>query len=141
MIILSVDLGKVRTGIAVCDKDEIIASPLPLIKETNREKLINKIEEICKIRNPELIVVGLPKNMDGSEGASAENARAFGKELSTKISIPVEWSDERGTTITAHNYLNFTDTRGKKRKETVDSVSAVIILEDYLLKRKNTLKK
>lgn len=137
MIILSVDLGKVRTGIAVCDKDEIIASPLPLIKETNKDKLAEKINEVCKDRKPELIVLGLPKNMDGSEGASAINAREFGAKLSEKTGLVVEFSDERGTTITAHNYLNITDTRGKKRKESIDSVAAVIILEDFLLKRKN----
>lgn len=139
MIILSVDLGKVRTGIAVCDKDEIIASPMPIIKETNREKLVEKIKIICLERKPELIVLGLPKNMDGTEGESAKNARSFGQELSTSTGLVVEFSDERGTTITAHNYLNITDTRGKKRKQTVDSVAAVIILEDFLRKRKNNM--
>ncbi len=140
MIILSVDLGKVRTGIAVCDKDEIIASPLAVIKETNREKLVDKINEICVLRKPELIVLGLPKNMDGTEGESAKNARLFGENMQEKTGINVVFSDERGTTITAHNYLNATDTRGKKRKQTVDSVAAVIILEDYLLKRKNEMR-
>ncbi len=138
MVILSVDLGKVRTGLAICDKSEILASPLPLIKQTNREKLAISIDEMCKSRNAELIVLGLPKNMDGSEGDSAKSAREFAQMLKEITNLPIEFMDERGSTITAHNYLSLNDVRGKKRKETVDSVSAVIILEDFLRKRKNT---
>lgn len=139
MVILSVDLGKVRTGVAVCDSMEIIASPVTVIRETNREKLSLKIKDIAVEKKAELIVMGLPKNMDGTEGESAKNVRIFAEMLSGDTGLTVDFSDERGTTITAHSYLNFTDTRGKKRKETVDSVAAVIILEDYLRKRKNTI--
>lgn len=137
MIILAVDLGKVRTGIAICDKSEILASPVEVITEHNREKLADRIAEICKERKPEQLVLGLPKNMDGSEGESALAAREFGKLLMEKTNLPLDFSDERGTTITAHGYLNNTDTRGKKRKNVVDAVAATIILEDYLRKRKN----
>ncbi|MFI3206214.1 MAG: Holliday junction resolvase RuvX [Clostridia bacterium] len=137
MVILSVDLGKVRTGIAICDKSEIIASPVAVITERKRDVLAEKIAVISAERKPELIVLGLPKNMDGSEGDSAKSAREFAVLLEEKTGLSVAFSDERGTSITAHNYLNFTDTRGKKRKETVDSVAAVIILEDYMRKRKN----
>ena len=103
----------------------------------NREKLANRIAEICKERKPEMLVLGLPKNMDGSEGESAISAREFGELLKEKTELPLDFSDERGTTITAHNFLNNTDTRGKKRKSVVDAVAATIILEDYLRKRKN----
>lgn len=140
MIILSVDLGKARTGIAICDKSEIIATPLKVIAQHNREKLADEIAEITKERKVEIIVMGLPKNMDGSEGESAQNARAFGKILEEKTGISVNFSDERGTTITAHSYLNATDTRGKKRKAVVDAVAATIILEDYMNYRKNVRK-
>ena len=75
--------------------------------------------------------------MDGSEGDSAQNVRAFAELLKEKTSLSVEFSDERGTTLTAHGYLNMTDTRGKKRKEVVDCVAAVIILEDFLNFRRN----
>ncbi len=136
MVIVSVDLGRVNTGIAACDKSEIIASPVGVIKERNYDKLAEKIDVIVKERSAELIVMGLPKNMDGSEGESAINAREFGEKLSTVTGLEVQFLDERGTTITAHNYLNITDTRGKKRKQTVDSVAAVIILEDFLRSRK-----
>ncbi|MBP3323573.1 MAG: Holliday junction resolvase RuvX [Clostridia bacterium] len=137
MVILAVDLGKVRTGVAICDKFEVLASPVEVITEHNREKLAVRIAEICKERKPEMIVLGLPKNMDGSEGESAQAARAFGEMLKEKTELPLEFGDERGTTITAHGYLNNTDTRGKKRKNVVDAVAATIILEDYLRKRKN----
>ena len=136
MIIMSVDLGKARTGIAVCDKTEMLASPYRVINETYIEKLLDKVSDCAKETKAELLVVGLPKNMDGSEGESAENARVFAQRLKEKTGLPVEMKDERGTTITAHNYLNITDTRGKKRKAVVDAVAATIILQDYLDYRK-----
>lgn len=140
MIILAVDLGKARTGLAVCDKGELLASPLGTIEEKHMEKVVEKVAVIAKERKAELIVVGLPKNMDGSEGESALNARAFAQKLQKLCMLPVEMQDERGTTITAHNFLNTTDTRGKKRKRVVDTVAATIILEDYLNYRKNRIK-
>ena len=86
----------------------------------------------------EIVVVGLPKNMDGSEGESAQNARAFAERLHNETGLQVDLQDERGTTITAHNFLNDTNTRGKKRKNVVDEVAAAIILQNYLDKRKNS---
>ena len=138
MVIMAVDLGKARTGIALCDKTELLASPLTQINEYNREKLLDNISDLAKEKRAELLVVGLPKNMDGSEGESARNARNFADELAEKTGLPVEMQDERGTTITAHNYLNATDTRGKKRKSVVDAVAATIILEDYLNRKHNS---
>ena len=132
MIILSVDLGKARTGLAICDKTEMLASPLAQIHEKNIEHLIDKVANIAVAREVEMIVVGLPKNMDGSEGESAENARDFASKLKEKTGLLVRMQDERGTTITAHKYLNATNTRGKKRKNVVDSVAATIILQNYL---------
>lgn len=137
MVIMSVDLGLARTGTAICDKFEMLASPLLQINERDRDKLLERLTALAKERNAELIVVGLPKNMDGSEGESAQNARNFARELEEKSGIKTDLQDERGTTVTAHNYLNTTNTRGKKRKSVVDTVAAVIILEDHLNKRKN----
>ena len=139
MVILSVDYGKVRTGIAVCDKNEIIASPVEVIKETDMNMLAGKISRTAHERKAEIIVLGLPKNMDGTEGESAENVRRFADILSEKTGLEVVLHDERGTTVTAHRYLNMTDTRGKKRKAVVDSVAAVIILEDYMNFRRNNI--
>ncbi len=137
MIILSVDYGRVRTGIAVCDKNEIIASPVGVIKEVRQDVLAEKISDIAKEKHAEMIVMGLPKNMDGSEGESALNVRRFADILKEKSGLEVVFNDERGTTVTAYQYLNATDTRGKKRKNIVDSVSAVIILEDHMNYRRN----
>lgn len=136
MIIMSVDLGKARTGIAVCDKTEFLASPYTVIFEKSPVKLPEKVAEAAKACQAELIVVGLPKNMDGSEGESAQNARAFAEKLKELTGLDAVMQDERGTTVTAHNVLNVTNTRGKKRKNVVDTVAATIILQDYLDSRK-----
>lgn len=137
MIIMSVDLGKARTGIAISDNGESFAFPKTVINEYNAQKLITKIIDCAKEYSAELIVVGLPKNMDGSEGERAEECREIGLEIANQSGIEVVMWDERCTTVSAHTALNFTDTRGKKRKAVVDAVAAVIILEDYLKFRKN----
>ena len=137
MIIMSVDLGKARTGLALCDKTEFLASPYKVIFEKSPKKLPEKVAEAAKEAKAELIVVGHPKNMDGSEGESARNARAFAEELGKLSGLETVMQDERGTTITAHNFLNDTNTRGKKRKNVVDEVAATIILQDFLDSRKN----
>lgn len=137
MIILSVDLGKARTGLAVCDRGEVLASPLKVIEERDRERLLEKIAAAAREAKAERIVVGLPRNMDGSEGESAQDAREAAARLEKATGLPVALCDERGTTVTAHNFLNETNTRGKKRKAVVDAVAATIILEDYLRRRRN----
>lgn len=140
MIIMSVDLGKARTGIAVSDSGESFAFPKTVITEYNTEKLVQKICACAEEYSAELIVVGLPKNMDGSEGERADECRQIGEKIATASSKNVVMWDERCTTVSAHTALNFTDTRGKKRKAVVDAVAAVIILEDYLKFRKNSNK-
>lgn len=138
MKILSVDYGDVRTGIAICDKMEFLASPVTVIKQTDRELLCSEILKICNEHKPEMIVCGLPKNMDGTEGFRAQECKEFATLLSEITGLKVDLFDERLTTVSAHNYLNVTNTRGKKRKDTVDAVAATLILEDYLKFRKNT---
>lgn len=135
MVIISVDYGDVRTGVAVCDKLQLLASPVTVIKQKDPELLSEEIKKICLEKKAEKIVLGLPKNMDGSEGFSAEACKEFAKLLSEKTGLSVDFQDERLTTVSAHNILNATDTRGKKRKAVVDAVSAVLILEDYLRKQ------
>ena len=138
MIIMSVDLGKARTGIALSDKGEAFAFPKQVITEYNEEKLVAKIVALAKEYGAELIVAGLPKNMDGSEGFRAEECRAVAAKIAEAANIEVVLWDERCTTVSAHTVLNMNDTRGKKRKQTVDAVAAVMILEDYLGFRKNS---
>lgn len=132
MVIMSVDYGDVRTGIAVCDKMQILASPVCVITEKDREKLADKITELAKEKKAERICVGLPQNMDGSYGFRSEACREFGELLKEKTGLPVFFQNERLTTVSAHNILNTADVRGKKRKAIVDAVSAVLILEDYM---------
>lgn len=136
MIILGIDHGDVRTGVAVCDKNEILASPVTVITERRDEVLAQKIADIAKEQHAQEIVMGLPKNMDGSVGFRAQAIEAFAEILREVTRLPVTLRDERLTTVSAHQYLNAADTRGKKRKQTVDAVSAVLILEDYLGSRK-----
>ena len=136
MVIMSVDFGRARTGVAICDPGERLASPVTVINEKFVPHLVEKVAALAAGRKAELIVVGLPVNMDGSEGESARNARRFAEDLRNASGIPVDLLDERCTTMEAHVFLNATNTRGKKRKAVVDAVSAVIILENYLAKRK-----
>lgn len=137
MVIMSVDYGDVRTGIAVCDKFCMLASPVTVIVERNADMLADKISALANQKRAEKIVLGLPKNMDGSEGFRAEVCRELAAKIAEISGLPVDFEDERLTTVSAHNALNLTNTRGKKRKDIVDAVSAVIILEDYLRRIKN----
>ena len=136
MKILSVDYGDCRTGIAVCDKNEILASAKCTVNEKYEPKLIEKILEIIKDEEPELIVVGKPVNMDGSEGERAEKCTEFANKLSEASGIKCVLFDERMTTVIAINSLNFTNTRGKDRKKVIDALSAQIILQDFIDSRK-----
>ncbi len=137
MIIMSVDLGKARTGIAASDNSESFAFPKKVITEYNTEKLVQKVADTASELSAELIVVGCPKNMDGSVGSRAQECMQIAKQISEKSGKEIVMWDERCTTISAHTALNYTDTKGKKRKQVVDAVAAVIILEDYLNFRKN----
>lgn len=136
MVILSVDYGDARTGIAVCDRMEILASPVCVINQSYEPKLIAEIDGIVKKHSPGLIVVGLPKNMDGSQGERAEKCRLFAEKLEEKTGIKTVLWDERLTTVSAHRALSENNVRGKKRKAVVDAVSAVMILESYISSRK-----
>lgn len=136
MVILSVDYGDTRTGLAVCDKMEILASPVGVITQKYEPKLIKEIAEAVKKYSPERIVVGLPKNMDGTEGDRAEKCTAFAKLLFEETGVETVMYDERLTTVSAHRILSDNNVRGNKRKAVVDAVSAVMILESYLSSRK-----
>lgn len=137
MKIMSVDFGDARTGLAMCDKTEFLASPIGVVHEKRFEHAVEKVAAAAIENKTEAVIVGLPLNMNGSEGPRAELCRTFAAELSEKISVPVRMWDERQTTVSAAGYLNQTDTRGKKRKEVIDAVAAVIILDSYLQWRKN----
>ena len=137
MKILAVDLGDARTGLAVCDPTEFLASPAGVIHETDFEVILKKVAQAAKEHRAQRMVVGYPKNMNGTVGERAEKCALFAQRLGELAEIPVKLWDERSTTVSAHNILNVTDTRGKKRKNVVDAVAATIILESYLAYRKN----
>lgn len=137
MIILSVDYGDKRTGIAVCDKLEMLASPVCVITEWNKDALAKKIVDVANEKKAEQIVIGLPKNMDGSKGFRADACEELGEAIKGLTEIPVTFWDERLTTVSAHRILSDNNVRGKKRKNVVDAVAADIILQDYIDFRKN----
>ena len=137
MRIMSVDFGDSRTGSAVCDKSEFLASPLTVIFEKNFDRCLEKTAELAKKEQAELLVVGYPKNMNNTIGERAEKCTLLGEKLEEITGINVVMWDERCTTVSAHNYLNEVNVRGKKRKNVVDAVAAVIILESYMGFRKN----
>lgn len=137
MKIMAVDYGASRTGLAVCDRTEFLASPVGVIHEKNFLAVVQKTAIASVEYGVEEIVVGLPKNMDGSCGEKAKLCEEFAEKLRELVSVPVKLWDERQTTMQAMNYLNETNVRGQKRKDIIDEVAATIILESYLAFRKN----
>lgn len=132
MRIMAVDYGDARTGIAVSDLLCSIVGSATVIHSRNSEKTLEQIASITKEKEVSRIVVGLPRNMDGSEGARAALCREFARRLEEKTGLPVSLWDERRTTVEAHNILSEHNYHGKKRKDTVDAVAAALILEGYL---------
>ena len=138
MKILAVDYGDSRTGLAISDISELLASPItPQIEERSMGKVADRVTAVAKERGAELIVLGLPRNMDGTEGARAQKSRKLGGMIEEKSGLKVRMWDERQTTITAAGILSENGTFGKKRKAVLDSVSAGVILENYMSWRKH----
>ena len=137
---LGVDYGDKRTGLAECDISGLIAGGIGTISEGGMKKTAVKVAEEAEKRSCKRIVIGLPKNMDGSEGPRADVIKAFGALLSELTEIPIDYYDERMTTMVAYRFLGETGTYGKKRKETVDTLSAQIILQNYI-DRERSMKK
>lgn len=136
MKIMAVDFGDARTGLAVCDRTEFLASPIGIIEEKSFAKTAEKIVYASREYDVGMIVIGLPKNMDGTEGARAEKSHKLADTLRAVVDIPIELWDERQTTITAANILSENNTYGKKRKKQLDAVAATVILEGYLAHRR-----
>ena len=134
--IMGIDYGDARTGVAISDLLCSIVGSTMVIPSRNREKAIADIVRMAKENNVGEIVVGLPKNMDGTEGSRAELCREFAEKLKEATGLPVTMWDERRTTVEAHNILSQHNYHGKKRKNTVDAVAASLILEGYLAFRK-----
>ena len=137
MKIMAVDYGDARTGLAACDRTEFLASPIGVIQEYNFENTVKKVSYAVEEYAVQMVVVGHPLNMDGTAGERAEKCALFAEKLKALVNVPVVLWDERSTTVSAHQVLNETNTRGKRRKEVVDAVAATIILESYLNYRRN----
>ena len=132
MKILGIDYGDRRTGVAISDNSLTLASNYTTIESGHAHKVCDEIIEIIKKENVEKLVLGLPLNMDGSEGPRAEKTRIFAAMLAEKFDGEIILRDERLTTVSATYFLNETDKRGKKRKALVDRIAASIILQGYL---------
>ena len=130
--LMGVDFGDARTGIALSDPGRILASGVGFISPGGIEKTAAKVAELAVEQKAAAIVVGLPRNMDGSEGARAARCLEFAGMLSARLNLPVAMMDERLTTMSAARYLNETNTRGRSRKGVIDTLSAQIILQNAL---------
>ena len=136
--ILGVDFGDTRTGLAVSDASRFLASGIGYVSPGGIVKTADKVAEVAREQKVSAIVVGLPKNMDGSEGFRADRCREFAGLLRERLgNIPIAMMDERMTTMSASRYLNETNTRGQKRKGVIDTLSAQIILQNALDRLKN----
>ena len=137
MRILGIDYGDARVGVAVTDPLGFTAQGVRTVKNTGGKKLISSLLEIIDEYKPEVIVIGMPKNMDGTEGFRAEATYEFADKLRKVFDGKIEFVDERLTTMGAAQFLNATNTRGQKRKDVIDTVSACLILENYMRRKNN----
>ena len=136
--VLGIDYGDVRTGLALSDESGFLASGLCTLEAGGEKRLIEKIMAEIDGKSISEIVVVDPVNIDGTHGRLSEKASAFAKKLELRTGIPVKMFDERRTTIAAGTFMNETNTRGRKRKAVVDTLSAEIILQNYLDYKRNT---
>lgn len=136
MVILGIDYGDARTGVSICDKFEMLAVPVCVIKENYEPKLIDKLCTLINEKKPDLIVVGLPKNMDGSCGFRAEACTTFADNLSKACGIETNLWDERLTSVIAHKQLHAVGKKEKNHKNSVDAAAAVEILQSFIDSRK-----
>ncbi len=132
MRIMGIDYGDARTGVAISDLLCSIVGSTYVIPSRNTEKAMVDIVRLVKDNDVGEIAVGLPKNMNGTEGPRAELCREFAEKLKEATGLPVILWDERRTTVEAHNILSMHNYHGQKRKNTVDAVAASLILEGYL---------
>lgn len=132
MRILALDVGDARIGIAYTDALELSVNPFESFKRKNTQEDYSHIAEIIKKLKAERVVIGLPLNMDGTEGERVEKTKLFAEELRKYTDVPFDWQDERLTTVTAERILIEQGMRREKRKDVIDKVAAMVILSSYL---------
>ena len=133
MRIMGIDYGDARTGVAISDLLCSIVGSATVVPSRNTQKVIDDIVRLAQENQVGEIVVGLPRNMDGTEGNRAELCRAFAEQLKEATGLPVAMWDERRTTVDAHRILGEQGVRAKNRKDKIDSVAATLILDGYLI--------
>ena len=136
-MILGIDFGDSRTGFAISDSLGLIAKTVETYKEKNMKKVALRAVELAKELSAEKIVLGYPKNMNGTVGDRGKKSKKLALEIQSLLDIPVILWDERLTTVSAHNLMNETNVRGQKRKDSVDKIAAAFILQSYLDSQKN----
>lgn len=137
MKILAVDYGDSRTGLAICDEGEILASPLKTVFEKNFDRCVEQVAATISESGAKLVIVGDPINMNGSRGERSEKCSLFAEKIRSLVDVPVRMWDERSSTVTAITYMNEVNKRGKKRREVLDQAAAAVILDSFLQFRKN----
>lgn len=135
--VLGVDYGDVRTGLAVSDPTGMLASGIMTIKENGMRNTARRVAAEASARGAVAIVVGLPRNMNGTEGPRAEVVRAFAELLREETPLDIVFCDERMSTVEAYRFLSATETFGRKRRDVVDTLSAEIILQSWLDRERN----
>ncbi|PYK96806.1 MAG: Holliday junction resolvase RuvX [Verrucomicrobia bacterium] len=137
MRVLAIDHGTKRMGIAISDELGMIAQPLEFIPAEPFAEFLERLKEILREKQVELVLVGVPRNMNGSYGPAALKVQEFVAVLKDAIAIPIKTLDERLTSVQAHRFLTETEVRGRRRKEKVDKSAAAILLQSYLDVRPN----
>lgn len=132
MKVLAIDYGDARTGVAISDPSGFLAGFTTVIQSRSAKEVIQQLTGLIQTHQPQRLVMGFPRNMDGTEGPRAELYRVFAKQLEEAAGMEVILWDERRTTVDAHRILTETGNFGKKRKDKVDAVAATLILEGYL---------
>ena len=128
---LGIDYGQKRTGLAICDGGEMIASPLKVLT-VGQDELVAGIAKIVKHENVDAVVLGLPLNMDGTAGYQAKRVRAFAAQMKDRIDIPIHFQDERLSSFEAEGKLSGVELTRKKKKKRLDAVAAAAILQSFL---------
>ena len=132
MRILALDHGSKRIGVAMSDETQTIAQPLEYIPARPFADFLARLKQLLAEKEISLVLIGLPRNMDGSYGAAAQNVEAFAAALKTAIAVPIKFWDERLTSVQANKILIQNQVRRAKRKEKVDKMAAAILLQSYL---------
>ena len=140
-IILGLDIGNARTGVAISDELGIAAHPLCTIQRKSRKAVLAELQELVAVHKVERIVVGLPLQLDGEEGVQARKVKQFAERLERQVNLPIVFWDESFTTAEASQILRGTKKRRRKRKQVIDQVAAVLILEGYLEELRNSRRK